>query len=97
MLDLRLFAILILGTLALTAVGTLLAAMTVQTRSRETLLPILMLPTSLPVLTLVVRASNGIIQAQPDELWLATVPTLILLDLVYAVMCFLLFPYVLED
>lgn len=97
LLDIRLLAVLILGTLALTAVGTLLAAMTVQTRARETLLPILMLPTALPVLTLVVRASNGIMQVQPEELWISVLPILVLLDMVYGVMCFLLFPYVLED
>ena len=36
--------LLVLGIFGLAAVGTLLATMTVQTRSRETLLPIVMMP-----------------------------------------------------
>jgi heme exporter protein B len=95
--DLRIIGIIAAGTLGLSSVGTLLAAMTAQTRTRETLLPIVMLPTTLPVLMLVVRATNGIIAAQPAELWAGMVPVLLILDLVYLTMCVLLFPFVLEE
>jgi heme exporter protein B len=95
--DLRLIGLVVLGTLGLSSIGTLLAAMTVQTRARDTLLPLLMLPTSLPVLLLVVRASNGIINGQPEELWIGMPPLLFVLDVIYVVMSYLLFPYVLED
>ena len=50
-----LLAVLVLGTLGFSTVGTLLAAMTVQTRARETLLPIVMMPMALPVLMAAVR------------------------------------------
>jgi len=41
--------VLTLGTLGFSAIGTVLATMTVQTRTRESLLPIVLLPIALPV------------------------------------------------
>ena len=54
-----LIVVLVLGTLGFTTLGTLLAAMTVQTRSREALLPIVMMPVVLPLLLAAVRASTS--------------------------------------
>ncbi len=88
------FINLALGTLGFAAVGTLLATMTVQTRSRETLLPIAMMPVTLPVLLIVVRASENILGGDPDVGWLLT---LIVIDLIYLVLGFILFEYVIED
>ena len=56
-------AILLLGTLGFSTVGTLLATMTVQTRARESLLPIVMLPITLPMMLAAVRATTGILSA----------------------------------
>jgi heme exporter protein B len=83
-----------LGTLGLAAVGTLLATMTAQTRSRETLLPIVMMPVALPVLLTVVRATAGIIDDQFEINWLLT---LALIDMLYIGLGILLFDYVIED
>ena len=91
---LEMVGVLALGTLGLTSVGTLLATMTVQTRSRETLLPIAMMPVALPVLIVVVRASSGILQGEVEIGWLAT---LALIDLIYLVLGALMFEYVIED
>lgn len=86
--------LLTLGTLGFTAIGTLIAAMTAQTRSRETLLPIAMLPVVLPVILTVVRASAGVMQ---DEFQAAWVVTLVVIDLLYLGMGMLMFEYVLEE
>ncbi len=51
--------VILLGSIGYTAVGTLLATMAVQTRSREFLLPILLFPVVLPVLIAAVKASAG--------------------------------------
>lgn len=88
---------LLLGTLGFSTIGTLLAAMTVQTRAREALLPIVMMPVVLPMLLLAVRASTGIIDSAPEDQWLAFVQLLIVLDVVFLVMCFLLFDFVIEE
>jgi heme exporter protein B len=49
----------LLGTVGYAAVGTLLATMAVQTRTRDVLLPILLFPVFLPVLIAAIKASNG--------------------------------------
>jgi heme exporter protein B len=83
-----------LGILGLSAVGTLLATMTVQTRSRETLLPIAMLPVTLPILLIGVRAYKGVITGEFDFGWIAS---LIVIDTLYITIGALLFEYVIED
>lgn len=92
-----LLAVLALGVLGISTIGTLLAAMAVQTRSRETLLPIIMLPIVLPVLLAVVRASGAIIDGAAAKDWLPWVQLLAAVDLIYITLCFLLFDYVVED
>jgi heme exporter protein B len=90
-------AVLFLGTLGFSTIGTLLATMTVQTRARESLLPIVMLPIALPVLLSAVRASTNVLNNTPMDDWIAWVQILLVVDIVYMVMCFLLFEYVIEE
>ncbi|MBC8099312.1 MAG: heme exporter protein CcmB [Armatimonadetes bacterium] len=97
LVDVRLLGVVALGTLGLAAVGTLLAAMTVQTRAREALLPIVMLPAALPMLILVVRITNAVLNGQPDAQWVGLIPLALLLDALYTGLCYVLFPFVLED
>ncbi|MFN8527747.1 MAG: heme exporter protein CcmB [Anaerolineae bacterium] len=88
---------LLLGVMGFTTVGTLLATMTVQTRAREALLPIVMMPIALPILLAAVRASTGILNAAPQNDWLAWVQILFALDVVFTTMCFVLFEFVVEE
>ncbi len=90
-------AVLVLGVLGFSTVGTLLATMTVQTRARESLLPIVMLPVALPVLLGAVRATTAILSGAPTEDWIAWPQILVVVNLSYLVLCFLLFDYVIED
>jgi heme exporter protein B len=89
--------VLLLGIAGFSTVGTLLATMTVQTRARESLLPIVMLPMALPVLLAAVRASTAILNSAPIEDWIAWPQILIVIDLIYLTLCFLLFDYVIES
>ena len=97
LLTINLLLVLLLGTLGFAIIGTLLAAMTAQTRARESLLPIVMLPVALPVILSSVRATNAILMPTPGNDWFAWAQILIVVDVVYLVMCFLLFQYVVED
>jgi heme exporter protein B len=90
----EMLATVILGTLGFAAIGTLLATMTVQTRSRETLLPLVMMPTALPILLLTVRASREIVQ---DDITAAAILTLLFVDVMYLVLCTFLYDYVIEE
>jgi len=55
------------GTLGFSAVGTLFAAMLVRVRSRDTLLPVLLYPITIPVMIAGVRGTAALFQATPDE------------------------------
>ncbi|MDX2078111.1 MAG: heme exporter protein CcmB [bacterium] len=85
---------LMLGVFGLASIGTLLAAMTAQTRSRETLLPIAMLPVIIPLLLVVIAASSGIMK---EENYWGWVGVLAMVDIIYAMLGLLLFEYVIED
>ncbi len=52
-----------LGTLGLVTVGTLFAAMAVNTRGREAILPLLVMPVSVPVMIAAVKASEAALGA----------------------------------
>lgn len=92
-----LLVVLVLGILGFSTVGTLLATMTVQTRARESLLPIVMMPIALPVILGAVRATTSILNEIPVEDWVAWPQILLVVDIVYLVVCFFLFEYVIED
>jgi heme exporter protein B len=92
-----LLLVLLLGTLGFSTIGTLLATMTVQTRARESLLPIVMLPVALPVLLASVRASTNILTNAPVDDWIAWPQILVVVDMIYLVLCFLLFEFVIEE
>ena len=49
------------------SVGTLFAAMLVRVRSRDTLLPILLYPITIPVMIGGVRGTAALFQSTPDE------------------------------
>lgn len=92
-----LLLVILLGSIGYTSVGTLLASMSVQARTRDILLPILLFPVILPLLVAAVKASSGFLQAAPlDEIQ----PYLILLaayDLIFTAVAFMVFDYVVEE
>lgn len=63
----KLFVLLAAGTIGFCAVGTLFAAMLVRVRSRDTLLPVLLYPITIPVMIGGVRGTAALFQATPDE------------------------------
>lgn len=97
LVDPRLIGTVLLGVLGFATVGTLLAAMTVQTRSRESLLPIVMLPIALPLILSAVRASTGILNNAPVDQWGSWLGILLVLDAAFLGVCFILFDFVVEE
>ncbi len=57
--------VVLLGSIGYVAVGTLLAAMVIQVRTRDILLPILLFPLTLPVIIAAVKASQGFLLMIP--------------------------------
>ena len=63
----QLTLLLIMGTLGFAAVGTLFAAMLSRVRSRDTLLPVLLYPITVPVMIAGVRGTAALFQPEPDQ------------------------------
>ena len=89
--------VLLLGSIGYIAVGTLLSAMSVQTRTRDVLLPILLFPVAVPVLLASVKASGGIIANVPFEEILTPLNLLIVYDLIFIAVSFMIFDFVVEE
>jgi len=87
----------VLGIFGFSTIGTLLATMTVQTRAREALLPIAMLPVVLPFLLTAVRATTNILNNSPQSEWMIWVQLLGGISLLYLVLCVFLYGYVVEE
>ena len=58
--------ILLLGTIGYIGAGVLITSMTIQTRARDILLPVLLLPISLPLILPVAIATAEIMTGQPE-------------------------------
>jgi heme exporter protein B len=65
MLRFPLVLVMLLGLAAYTSLGTLLSALSIQARTRDVLLPVLLYPLALPILIAAVEASRGILAGQP--------------------------------
>jgi heme exporter protein B len=92
-----LVGVIALGTLGYVAVGTLLAAMAVQARTRDMLLPILLFPVVLPVLIPAVKASTGLLQGVPWADLDTWVRLLVAYDVVFLVVAWWVFDFVVEE
>jgi len=85
------------GTLGYAAVGTLLAAMAVNTRAREALLPILLLPLVAPLLIAAVRATGGWLDGLGGAGIAVWQRWLVVYDLLIVAVSMLTFGYVVEE
>ena len=95
---LRLAGVLVLADIGIAVVGTLVAAIAVQTRARDLITSILALPLLIPVIIGAARATAPIFAAGGAASiagrWLAI---LALYDLVFALLAWALFDYLVED
>jgi heme exporter protein B len=92
-----LILVILLGSWGYTAVGTLLATMTVQARTRDMLLPILLFPIAIPVLVAAVKASSGFLESLPREATLPWINLLIAYDVIFTSLAFMFFDAVVEE
>ena len=92
-----LLGVILLGSIGYTAVGTLLSAMSVQTRTRDVLLPILLLPVVLPVLLASVKASGGLLTGSEVSEILTPLNILIVYDVIFIAVAFMVFDFVVEE
>lgn len=83
-----------LGTWALVVNGTFFAALSLRTRSREVMLPLLLFPISIPALLGMVEGTTAILTGESSpRLWISL---LLVYDVVFTTVCLLLFETVLH-
>lgn len=89
-----LLLILPLGTWALTVNGTFFAALSLRTRNRELLLPLVLCPIAMPALLAMIQASTNVLTGELDPgLWIRV---LVGYDIVFTIACVLLFEVILN-
>jgi len=92
-----LLMVILLGSVGYVAVGTLLSSMAVQTRTRDVLLPILLFPVVVPILIAAVKASGGYLTEAPMTDILPWLNLLIVYDVIFTAIAFMVFDYVVEE
>jgi heme exporter protein B len=92
-----LIAVILLGSIGFVAVGTLLSTMAVQTRTRDVLLPILLFPVIIPVMIAAVKASSGVLQGIEMAEILPWLNLLLVYDIIFTAVAFMVFDYVVEE
>ena len=90
----QLIPVAMLGTWALVVNGTFFAAMSLRTRSREIMLPLLLFPISIPAILAMVNATSAILTGEdPAKFWIVLLAAY---DVVFTTACLLLFETVLD-
>jgi heme exporter protein B len=89
--------IVILGTVGYGGIGTLLATMAANTRLREVLLPVLLLPIAIPALLAAVKCTAGALDGRDFAEWSNWFGLLIAVDLIMLGAAFLVYDFVVED
>src|SRR5580658_3422332 len=90
----QLIPIALLGTWALVVNGTFFAAMSIRTRSREIMLPLLLFPVSIPAVIGMVAGTTAILTGDdPAHFWIILLLTY---DVVFTTACLALFETVLQ-
>jgi heme exporter protein B len=90
----QLFLIAVLGTWALVVNGTFFAAISIRTRSREIMLPLILFPISIPALLAMVDATTSVLTGEASpRFW---IQLLAVYDLVFTTVCLALFDTVIN-
>jgi len=90
-------AVLALGILGYSGVGTLISSLAVHSRGREVMLPILLLPIALSILIPAVRATRGLLEGREWVDLAVWFQLLIATNVIYIALAYMLFDYVVEE
>ncbi len=90
----QLIPVALLGTWALVVNGTFFAAMSVRTRSREIMLPLLLFPISIPAVIAMVAATTSILTGEESARFYIVL--LLTYDVVFTTACLALFETILH-
>lgn len=89
--------IIVLATVGFASIGTLFSALAINTRSRDVMLPILFLPTVVPVIIAAVKATELVLKNEPWSAMLLWIQIIVAFDIIYLVISTLVFEHVIQD
>ena len=92
-----LMIVVLLGTLGFVFVGTLLSALTVNTRTRELLLPVILFPVLIPVILSSVTATGKILASGGLTDISGDLQILVIYDIIFFIVAQMVFEYTIED
>jgi heme exporter protein B len=91
------FLSLALGLLGFAAIGTLFAAISVRTRAREVMLPLLLLPLAVPIFIAGVKVTGRVLAGKPLMEVAPWLNLMVGFDVIFLVVGWLVFEYAVEE
>jgi heme exporter protein B len=91
------FLSLALGLLGFAAIGTLFAAISVRTRAREVMLPLLLLPLAVPIFIAGVKVTGRVLAGKPLAEVAPWLNLMVGFDVIFLVVGWLVFEYAVEE
>jgi heme exporter protein B len=89
--------VVLLASIGVVALGTLFGAITGSTRLGETLLPVLLLPLVIPVIIYAASATQRLLVGRPFAEVTGSLKMMLAFDIVFLVVCTLVYPAVVEE
>lgn len=86
-----------LGTIGLVCLGTTFGAMAVRTRTREVMLPLLLIPIAVPLLIATVTTTSAVLSGRGLSQVRNWLELLVIFDILFLTLGYLTFPAILEE
>lgn len=93
----QLLAVIFLSTFGIAVIGTLFSAISVNTKTREVMLPILHFPVSIPLIIGAVQSTAAIFHGQDWSVIWGWLKILVAFDAIFLIVALLTFEYVIEE
>lgn len=93
----EMFMVLLLGDIGFMALGTLIAAISVNLRARELLLPVLLLPLLVPLIIFAAGATSALIDTGNIEAFYIRIKLIAAFDAIFFVVSSLMFEYIVDE
>ncbi|MGB9673097.1 MAG: heme exporter protein CcmB [Anaerolineales bacterium] len=90
-------SVVVLGSIGYVSVGTLLATMAIQTRTRDVMLPILLFPVVIPLLIAAVKGCMGFLQGLEMDAIRPWLNLLIAYDVIFLALAWMVFDYLVAE
>ncbi len=89
--------VMVLGTIGFVSLGTFFSSMAINTKLRDMMLPLLVFPLIIPVVITSVGICSAILEGKPLDYYAFSLQVLVSFDIIFVLLCSILFEYLIED